>query len=117
MGSKIAITAGLTLALAFMLAAAPADAGFRNRGYNGLEDGGVTAVSKYGNGTVSGPVRRTRNGLQVRLPGGTWVGCRASCSETLRVQTVDFWENNGRLVGAGSAANECGVFGCLELRR
>ncbi len=117
MGSKIAITAGLTLALTFMLVAAPAEAGFRNRGYNGLEDGGVTAVSKYGNGTVSGPVRRTRNGLQVRLPGGTWVGCRASCSETLRVQTVDFWENDGRLVGAGSAANECGVFGCLELRR
>lgn len=117
MAHKFAITSCLTIALGIVFAAAPADAGFRNRGYNGLEQGGVTAVSKYGNGSVSGPVRRARNGLEVRLPGGTWVGCRASCSETLRVQTVDFWENDGRLVGAGSAANECGIFGCLELRR
>ncbi len=74
---------------------------------------GVVAESRYGNGSVSGPVRQGRHGLEVRLPGGTWVGCRRSCSETLRVETVDFWENDGRLVGAGTASNECGVFGCL----
>ena len=77
---------------------------------------GAVAESRYGNGAVSGPVREGRNGLEVRLPGGTWVGCRRSCSETLRVETVDFWENDGRLVGAGTASNECGVFGCLGTR-
>jgi hypothetical protein len=94
----------------------PADATFRSRGSNGGPDGIVVAVSRHGNGTVSGPVRRTRTGLEVRSPGGNWYGCRASCSETLRVQTVDLWENGGSLVGAGDAANECGIFGCLELR-
>lgn len=108
--------AGLITTLAVTAIATPADATFRSRGSNGGRDGIVVAVSKHGNGTVSGPVRRVRNGLEVRLPGGSWVGCRASCSETLRVQTVDLWENDGRMVGIGDAANECGIFGCLELR-
>jgi hypothetical protein len=29
----------------------------------------------------------------VGLPGGTWYECAFSCSDTLRRQTVDFWEN------------------------
>jgi hypothetical protein len=29
----------------------------------------------------------------VRLPGGTWIECGRSCSETLRQETVDFWES------------------------
>jgi hypothetical protein len=87
-----------------------AEAGWRNQRGDG---GGVVAESRYGNGSVSGAVRDGRHGPEVRLPGGTWVGCRRSCSETLRVETVDFWENDGRLVGAGTASNECGVFGCL----
>ena len=74
----------------------------------------AVAVSRFGNGTVSGPVRTTRTGYEVRLPGGTWVGCRRSCSETLRVETVDFYENDGRLSGYGTATNECGIFGCLS---
>jgi hypothetical protein len=74
----------------------------------------VVAVSRYGNGTISGPVRVTRTGYEVRLPHGTWVGCRHSCSETLRVETVDIFENEGRLSGYGTAQNECGLFGCLE---
>ena len=79
------------------------------RGYdNGT--GEVVAESKFGHGTVSGPVRMTSVGRQVRLPGGTWEHCKRSCSETLRVTTVDFWEaQNG--IGA-----QCGIFGCLELR-
>ncbi|MDX2309084.1 MAG: hypothetical protein NW216_12655 [Hyphomicrobium sp.] len=93
----------------------PADAGWRNRGYNGVEEGYVIAHSRHGNGSITGPVREARHGLEVRLPGGTWVGCRASCSETLRVETVDIWENDGRMVGAGTAANECGIFGCLDV--
>ena len=87
-----------------------ADAGFRRP----AEGNVAVAVSRYGNGTVSGPVRQTRTGYEVRLPGGTWVGCRRSCSETLRVQTVDFYENDGRLTGYGTALNECGLFGCLS---
>jgi hypothetical protein len=75
----------------------------------------VVAESRYGNGTVSGPVRPSRFGYDVRLPGGTWVGCRRSCAETLRVETVDVFENEGRLVGYGTLQNECGIFGCLEL--
>ncbi len=94
----------------------PADAGWRrNRGYDGLQEGYVVAHSRHGNGSVSGPVREDRRGLEVRLPGGTWVGCRASCSETLRVETVDKWENQGSMVGVGTAAGECGVFGCLDV--
>jgi hypothetical protein len=63
--------------------------------------GEVTAQSRYGSPqTVSGPVRRiSQNRLEVRLPGGTWVECVRSCSETLRRQTVDFWQNYG---GAGN---------------
>jgi hypothetical protein len=74
-----------------------------------IEQGTVTAQSRFGHGTVSGPVRTTRFGREVRLPGGTWEVCARSCSETLRVSTVDFWEAQS---GLGAA---CGVFGCLEL--
>lgn len=92
------------------------DASAGRRPYAGAPPDVVVAYSKHGNGSVSGPVRLARYGYEVRLPGGSWVGCRRSCSETLRVSTVDFWENDGRLVGAGDMSNECGIFGCLELR-
>lgn len=75
----------------------------------------AVAKSRFGNGTVSGPVRATRVGYEVRKPNGTWIACRRSCSETLRVETVDFFENDGSLAGYGTAANECGIFGCLDL--
>lgn len=69
----------------------------------------VVAESRFGNGTVVGAVRPSRYGFQVRMPGGTWIDCRRSCAETLRVETVDFWENQGR----DHIDNECGLFGCL----
>jgi hypothetical protein len=73
---------------------------------------GVIAESRFGHGTVAGPVRAARYGYEVRLPGGTWEACKRSCSETLRVSTVDFWEaQNNYGIGA-----ECGIFGCLEVR-
>jgi len=104
----------MAIGLASMVAfAASAEAGSR---MSRAEPSVVVAESRHGNGTVSGPVRRVATGYEVRLPGGTWVGCRRSCSETLRVETVDFWANDGRLVGAGTMQNECGIFGCLELR-
>jgi hypothetical protein len=107
----VALSAALTLAVTL-----PADAGFkRNRGYNGLEAGYVVANSRFGNGSVRGAVREARDGLQVQLPGGTWEYCRASCSETLRVETVDQFENQGQMIGYGTAPLECGIFGCLDL--
>jgi hypothetical protein len=78
-------------------------------GYRG-DTSSVTAVSKFGNGEVTGAVRYARYGREVRLPGGTWEACRRSCTEALRVATVDFWEARN---GTGQ---ECGVFGCLEIR-
>ncbi len=102
----LAIATGLTLAL-------PADAGYRNRLDRDYSKGYVVAESRFGNGSVSGPVRHTRLGPQVRLPGGTWEYCRRSCSETLRVETVDFWE--GRQDGRAGLSQECGIFGCLDL--
>lgn len=92
------------------LAVSSAEAGFRRP----VEGDVAVARSRFGNGTVSGPVRQTRTGYEVQLPGGTWIGCRRSCSETLRVQTVDFFENNGRMSGFGDMTNECGIFGCLS---
>lgn len=103
----------LLLAAAIVAASPPAvEAGARRAG----EPAVVVAESRHGNGTVSGPVRRVATGYEVRLPGGTWVGCRTSCAETLRVETVDYWANDGRLIGGGTLQNECGIFGCLELR-
>ena len=59
----------------------------------------VVAESRFGNGTVVGTVRQTSVGPQVQTPGGNWLYCARSCSETLRVNTVDFWQNEQ---GAGS---------------
>ena len=74
----------------------------------------VVAESHFGNGTVTGPVRAgDAGGLEVMLPHGTWVDCRTSCEETLRVETVDIFENKGDFAGYGSVQNECGIFGCL----
>lgn len=95
-----------------LLASLPADAGRLLR--RAPEGDVAVAVSRYGNGTVSGPVRVTRTGYEVRKPNGTWIACRRSCSETLRVETVDFYENDGSLTGYGTLANECGIFGCLD---
>jgi hypothetical protein len=116
--SSIVMAAGLFATV--IAASSTADASPRYR-YGGADHGGagsggfVVAHSKFGNGSVTGPVRATRLGRQVQLPGGTWEYCRRSCSETLRVSTVDFWEN-GTGGGAGATTNECGIFGCLEIR-
>jgi hypothetical protein len=54
--------------------------------------GTVTACSRYGNGCITVPVRPGRFGPEMRLKGGTWIDCRGSCKDTLREETVDFWE-------------------------
>lgn len=71
----------------------------------------VYAESRFGNGRVSGPVRDTARGRQVRLPGGSWIYCRATCTDTLREETVDFWES--RAPGGGAGAR----FGLLDYWR
>ena len=55
----------------------------------------VVAHSRWGHGSVSGPVRRARHGWEVQLPRGTWIPCKRSCSEELRFATVDLWETQG----------------------
>ena len=91
-----------------------AQAGFREHrcGDTNLEKGYVVAHSRHGNGTVRGAVRPSRYGYQVRTPRGNWINCRRSCSETLRVETVDFWE--GRQDLQVGLAQECGVFGWID---
>jgi hypothetical protein len=85
---SIAVTfVGVLLALPSLAAAQER---LRQRG----EIGVVVAESFYGHGTATAPVRRNSKGrLEVGLPGGTWYECAFSCSDTLRRQTVDFWEN------------------------
>lgn len=114
--SRRTLLATFALALVFagpnpLLTTTAADAGFLRRAPEGDV---AVAVSRFGNGTVSGPVRTTRTGYEVRKPNGTWIACRRSCSETLRVETVDFFENDGSLSGYGTSQNECGIFGCLD---
>lgn len=105
----------LAMASLALAAADPAAAGGRHRGPGAHGEDVVHAASRHGNGSVSGPVRPSRFGAEVRLPGGTWVECRRSCSETLRVEALDMWENDGRLKGVGTVDLECGIFGCLDL--
>ncbi len=93
--------------------ASQANAEWGGRHASEVQRGYVTAHSRFGNGSVEGPVRYTSKGAQVRLPGGTWEYCRRSCSETLRVETVDFWE--GRQEGQVGLSQECGIFGCLDI--
>jgi len=90
---KLRIAAAALLLTGVLTALALPAAAQRGRPY---ADGGyVVAESWWGKGTVSGPVRRGPVGWQVRLPGGTWIDCVRSCAQTLRQQTVDFWESNG----------------------
>ena len=65
---------------------------------------------------VRAPYRNTDVGYQVRLPRGTWVYCRTSCSETLRVNTIDVWANvdSANPIGVGTLQQECGIAGCLH---
>jgi hypothetical protein len=95
----------------FFLTAAVAAMALTSTAFANGPSGDVVAESRFGHGTVSGPVRAARNGREVRLPGGTWIDCGRSCAETLRTETVDFWENKG--AGAGRSDHPDGLFGRL----
>ena len=92
---------------------ATAEAG--RRGYAPERDY-VVAHSEFGNGKIAAPVRQTRLGPQVRLPGGNWIYCSKSCSETLRVKTVDFWYSDEGLGPNNSITHDGGIFGNLGIR-
>ena len=58
------------------------------------ETGGTVKVcSLYGKGCVTAPTRPGQfNDREVRLPGGTWIACKLDCRQTLREESVDFFE-------------------------
>ena len=86
----------MTLAAAVAASSASTAGAQGRRGPDGsLVEGYVVAESWFGKGSVRGLVRRGPAGLQVQLPGGNWIDCGRSCKQTLRQQTVDFWENTG----------------------
>jgi len=95
------------------MASLPADAGRSyDRSYD-RDQNFVTAVSEFGNGSISGPVRWTRNGRQVRTPGGNWLDCGRSCATTLRLATIDFWQSEQGAGGKDAIATQPGLFGNL----
>jgi hypothetical protein len=53
--------------------------------------GTVSVCSRFSGKCASAPVRPSRFGSEVRLPGGTWISCAGSCKDTLRDETIDFW--------------------------
>lgn len=56
----------------------------------------VYAESNFGGKRLVAPVRESRLGDQVRLPGGSWVDCEITCEYTLRRVSIDFWEDQTR---------------------
>jgi hypothetical protein len=56
----------------------------------------TTVCSRYTAGCVSAPIRAGRAGPEVRLPGGTWISCKRDCRQTLREESVDFWQTMDR---------------------
>lgn len=83
-----AAAAALGLALIFS-PFLPSDASaYRDR----HRDGRVVACSDYGRGCIRGRVREGRVERQVRMPGGTWIGCKGNCRRTLREESLDFFE-------------------------
>lgn len=76
------VSACVAGALAAVAAAAPpADA----------KTGSVRVCSRFDTQCISAPIRSGRQGLEVRLPGGSWISCRQDCHTTLRDETIDFW--------------------------
>ena len=83
------LTRSLILTAALVsIGALSLDASAQRRG----DGGSVTACSRYGKGCVTGATRAARFDREVRLPGGTWIGCKQDCRETLREETLDFFE-------------------------
>jgi len=110
-GSLLALTATFTLGVAADALIGAAQA--QSRREPGPRYVYVTAESRYGGASITAPVRSGPQGrLEVRLPGGTWLECGRSCSNTLRRETVDFWKDRGAPRGGGDDGP-----GYLQLQR
>ena len=96
MTTKALLSAAVGLA-AIVSMVSDADAQSRSR--RGGDGAVVNACSIYGNGCASAPTRRGSVGMELRLPGGTWVSCRLDCKTALREETVDFWETQRERAG------------------
>ena len=107
------VIGALAVLTALPFVATSADA--RHRRHQQQAGDYVIAESRHNNGQVSGAVRGTDLGAQVQLPTGRWVYCRRSCSETLRVESIDFNQGDDIYLGKGTIGNECGIFGCLDI--
>jgi hypothetical protein len=84
---------GLLGATLVMTAASLLSAHATDRDHTGRNVGTVTACSTNGHFTCySAPVRTGRYGKVMRLNGGTWISCEGDCRDTLRKETVDFWD-------------------------
>jgi len=100
---RLTLCASIFTCACWTLPPAQAQAGDRYR------TGYVTAESEFGNGTITAPVRQTRKGPQVRLPGGNWVYCERTCAHTLRLKTVDFWQSEEGAGGKGALTEQPGL--------
>ena len=92
----VKISLGLAAGAALLLAGPGDSQAHPKSGYKH-----VTAESRYGNGLVTAPVRKAQFGNEVRLPGGLWYYCEVSCSDTLRRESLDFWETRSEESGGG----------------
>lgn len=64
--------------------------------------GKITVCGTFGNpDCYTAPVRATRHGPQFRLKSGRWVDCSGDCRDTLRRETVDFWDEQRNSGGDG----------------
>ena len=77
--------------LAICIAAPPSYAGAVTPREN--RTGKVTACSHYGSQCYTAKLVRSPVGWKMRLRGGTLIHCEATCEDTLRRATVDFWED------------------------
>jgi hypothetical protein len=94
----LALAATLGLAATTVAMVPAADAQSRR----GSGESYTTAESRYGPQTITAPVRNGPQGrLEVRLPGGTWIECGRSCSDTLRRETIDFWQSRNSGITGG----------------
>lgn len=57
-----------------------------------IREGRVSTCSLYGNGCATVPIRRAQYDYELRMPSGSWVGCRQDCKSALREEVLDFWE-------------------------
>jgi hypothetical protein len=58
-----------------------------------VREGKVTACSSYGHKCYTAKLVRSPVGWKMRLKGGTLIDCSVTCQDTLRIQTVDFWQD------------------------